>query len=41
MKTKRADSGVYTVTAKNDSGIDSVDVEIVVMSKYQLYQMIL
>ncbi|XP_047102318.1 twitchin isoform X3 [Schistocerca piceifrons] len=33
QKVKRADTGVYTVTAKNDSGVDSVDVEISVLSK--------
>ncbi|KAI5726324.1 hypothetical protein M8J76_000791 [Diaphorina citri] len=32
VKAKRADTGVYTVTAKNDSGVDTVDVEIVVVS---------
>lgn len=33
QKVKRSDAGVYTVTAKNDSGEDSVDVEIQVLSK--------
>ncbi|RZF42380.1 hypothetical protein LSTR_LSTR004188 [Laodelphax striatellus] len=32
QKAKRADTGIYTVTAKNDSGVDSVDVDITVMS---------
>lgn len=33
QKVKRSDTGVYTVMAKNDSGKDSVDVEITVLSK--------
>lgn len=33
QKMKRADSGTYIVTAKNDSGTDTVEVEIVVVSK--------
>jgi predicted phage tail protein len=33
QKVKRSDTGVYTVTAKNDSGVDTVDVEIQVLSK--------
>jgi len=31
-KVKREDTGVYTVTAKNNSGTDQVDVEISVLS---------
>jgi hypothetical protein len=31
-KVKRADTGVYTVTAKNNSGTDQVEVEISVLS---------
>lgn len=33
QKIKRLDKGVYTVTAKNDSGTDTVDVEVEVLSK--------
>lgn len=33
QKVQRSDTGVYTVTAKNDSGIDTVDVEIQVLDK--------
>ncbi|XP_013148822.1 PREDICTED: twitchin isoform X2 [Papilio polytes] len=33
LKVTRADSGKYTVTAKNDSGTDTVDVEVSVVSK--------
>ena len=32
-KVKRADAGVYTVIAKNDSGVDEVDLELEVLSK--------
>lgn len=32
-KAKRADSAVYTVTAKNASGSDTVDMEVLVLSK--------
>lgn len=34
-KVKRADTGVYTVTAKNNSGTDQVDVEISVLSMFR------
>lgn len=33
QKVKRADKGIYTVTAKNESGIDTVDVELEVLCK--------
>lgn len=33
QKVKRADKGIYTVTAKNDSGVDTVDVELEVLCK--------
>lgn len=33
QKAKRSDSGIYTITAKNDSGTDKADVEIVVLSE--------
>lgn len=33
QKAKRSDTGIYTVTAKNDSGTDKAEVEIVVLSK--------
>lgn len=33
QKCKRADTGMYIVTAKNDSGVDTVEVEIQVLSK--------
>jgi hypothetical protein len=33
-KVKRADTGVYTVTAKNSSGTDQVEVEISVLSMF-------
>jgi len=33
-KVKRADTGVYTVTAKNNSGTDQVEVEISVLSMF-------
>lgn len=33
QKVKRADKGVYTVIAKNDSGTDQVDVELEVLCK--------
>lgn len=33
QKVKRADTGIYIVTAKNDSGIDTVEVELIVISK--------
>lgn len=33
QKVKRSDRGVYTVTAKNDSGTDTVDVELEVLCK--------
>ncbi|CAG2059302.1 unnamed protein product, partial [Timema podura] len=33
LKAKRANTGVYKVTAKNTSGIDEVEVEISVLSK--------
>lgn len=32
-KMTRADSGKYVVTAKNDSGTDTVEVEVDVVSK--------
>lgn len=34
QKAKRSDSGTYTITAKNDSGTDKADVEIVVLSEW-------
>lgn len=33
QKMKRSDTGTYIVTAKNDSGVDSVEVEVQVLSK--------
>lgn len=33
QKVRRADKGIYTVTAKNDSGTDTVDVEVEVLCK--------
>lgn len=33
QKVKRADRGTYTVTARNDSGVDTVDVELEVLCK--------
>lgn len=33
QKVQRSDVGVYTVTARNESGVDTVDVEIQVLSK--------
>lgn len=33
LKCTRADTGKYVVTAKNDSGTDSVEIEIDVVSK--------
>lgn len=33
LKVRRSDAGTYTVTAKNDSGTDQVDVEIEVLGK--------
>lgn len=33
QKMKRADKGTYTVTARNDSGVDTVDVEVEVLCK--------
>lgn len=33
QKVTRADSGKYVVTAKNDSGTDSVEIEVAVVSK--------
>ena len=33
VKAKRSDTGVYTVVAKNSSGTDQVDMEILVISK--------
>lgn len=33
QKMKRVDTGTYIVTAKNDSGTDTVEVEVVVVSK--------
>lgn len=33
IKVTREDSGKYTVTAKNDSGTDTVDIEVQVVSK--------
>ncbi|XP_055385446.1 twitchin isoform X34 [Condylostylus longicornis] len=33
QKVKRSDRGIYTVTAKNDSGTDQVEVELEVLSK--------
>lgn len=33
QKVKRTDTGLYTVTARNDSGVDTVEVEIQVLSK--------
>jgi len=33
QKAKRPDTGIYTITAKNDSGSDKADVEIVVLSE--------
>lgn len=32
QKSKRSDSGTYTITAKNNSGTDTVDLEICVIS---------
>jgi hypothetical protein len=37
QKAKRSDSGIYTVTAKNDSGTDKAEVEIVVLSKFKIF----
>lgn len=36
QKAKRSDSGIYTITAKNDSGTDKADVEIVVLSEFKI-----
>lgn len=33
LKAKRADSGIYVVTAVNDSGKDSVELELTVLGK--------
>lgn len=33
QKMKRADKGTYTVSARNDSGVDTVDVEVEVLCK--------
>lgn len=33
QKVQRNDTGMYTVTARNDSGVDTVDVELQVISK--------
>lgn len=33
QKVQRSDSAVYTVTARNDSGVDTVDVELQVLGK--------
>lgn len=33
QKVKRADKGTYTVSARNDSGVDTVDVELEVLCK--------
>lgn len=33
QKVKRSDTGTYTVTARNESGVDTVDVELQVLSK--------
>lgn len=33
QKVQRSDTGVYTVTARNESGVDTVDVELQVISK--------
>lgn len=33
QKVQRSDTATYTVTAKNDSGVDTVDVEVQVVSK--------
>jgi hypothetical protein len=33
QKTTRADGGTYVVTAKNDSGTDTVEVEVAIVSK--------
>lgn len=33
-KAKRSDTGIYKITAKNDSGKDVADLEIVVICKY-------
>lgn len=35
QKAKRTDSGMYTITAKNDSGTDKAEVEIVVLSEFE------
>jgi len=40
-KVKRSDTGVYTVTAKNNSGTDQVDVEISVLSMFRKISLIL
>lgn len=34
QKAKRTDSGIYTITAKNDSGTDKAEVEIIVLSEF-------
>lgn len=33
-KAKRGDTGIYTVTAKNSSGTDTAELEIIVLSKF-------
>lgn len=33
QKVKRSDTGLYIVTARNDSGVDTVEVELIVISK--------
>jgi hypothetical protein len=40
-KVKRADTGIYTVTAKNSSGTDQVEVEISVLSMFNKTNFIL
>lgn len=40
QKAKRSDSGIYTITAKNDSGTDKADVEIVVLSELIVINMV-
>lgn len=33
QKVQRSDTGIYTVTARNDSGVDTVEVDVLVISK--------
>lgn len=33
QKVQRSDTGVYTVTARNDSGVDTVEIEVAVVTK--------